>query len=264
VQQGLIVLYCGTSTLVKHAADASEMAMVAIHCKSWQCEECAERMKLALRRKIADGHPDTFLTLTCNPARWKSPEDARAGMAVAWHKLMQQVRREWRYDEVPYAVVVEQTEDGWPHFHVALRVKWIGQKWLSDRWQKYTGASIVDIRRVKSRRGIARYLAKYLTKEPAAFPHKRRAWFGRSWSLEKDKRPKLFEAINGGWQKLDVGFIDAAKFSIPSRFTVLYGDGHVVYAADLDRRSLEQCSTLDDLKARAESREKTKSKGGSG
>lgn len=244
-------MYCSPTTLVKWSSDKAEVALTGMHCKSWSCPECAERMKAALRRKIQDGNPDTFLTLTCNPKRYRDPAEARAKMAVAWHKLIQQVRRVWGYETVPYAVVVEQTEEGWPHFHVAMRVKWIGQKWLSRQWEKYSGAPIVDIRRVKSRRGIARYLAKYLTKDPAAWPHKRRAWFGRHWPRVIDKRPKLFSEFEGHWQRVDCSFTDACRVLLPTRFTTLYSDGKILYAGDLEIMRVDESAMLAALLERS-------------
>jgi hypothetical protein len=52
-----------------------------------------------------------------------------------------------------------------PHLHIICRARFIPQADLSDAWAKVTNGSFrVDLRRVSSRRGIARYVCKYASK----------------------------------------------------------------------------------------------------
>ena len=68
-----------------------------------------------------------------------------------------------------YIKCFEETEAGAEHIHCAFRGSFIEQQFLSHLWQIIHNSPIVDIRQVKqgykSKRNVASYLAKYMSKE---------------------------------------------------------------------------------------------------
>jgi hypothetical protein len=96
-----------------------------------------------------------------------------------------------------YIRVPELTKTGLRHDHVLFRGSYIEQKFLSEQWEAIHGAPVVDIRRVRGRRGIANYLANYLAKSPASRYSYSWTWvwkgFVGSWSYLK----KI--AYNNSW-----------------------------------------------------------------
>ena len=91
------------------------------------------------------------------------------------------IKRRWPAVEFAYAVVVERTVAGFPHFHVACRAPFIPQGWLSDAWAELVGAPVVDIRAVRTQEGLAAYLAKYLAKDPTKIGSGKRYWFSQGY-----------------------------------------------------------------------------------
>jgi len=86
-----------------------------------------------------------------------------------------------------YIWVVEYTKSGLRHYHVILRGEYVAQALLSVWWQELTGAKVVDIRWVRSKKGMARYLVKYMVKELARY-----AW-GWEW---------VFRGFCKEWERL--------------------------------------------------------------
>jgi hypothetical protein len=227
--------YCQSRCLVKRSFDGDEVGIITIGCRSWSCEHCAERMRQEIKRRIQDGKPNTFITLTCNPSIGINADARRAAMAKAWHVLVGRIKRKYGYAEFPYYVIVEKTRNGEPHFHIAARVPWIDQRWLSSQWDALTGARIVDIRRVRTARGVARYLAKYLAKDPADFHHKRRAWGTPGWRERKPKRPSLFADINGWWTVATCTLAEQCDILMPHHLNLMIAAPGWAYASTQER-----------------------------
>ena len=112
----------------------------------------------------------TLLTLTCNPARYASRDEAFLRTSLAVNQLFKRIRRRWPDARIEYFLVWERTKKGWPHIHLLLRAPFIPQGWLSHAWNELTGAPIVDIRALHSPVQIVSYISKYLAKDPQA-PH---------------------------------------------------------------------------------------------
>lgn len=223
--------YCQSQTIVKRSFDHQEVALIAVGCKSWGCADCAKRMKREIRKRIQDGKPNTFITLTSNPAVGESADDRRALMSKAWHVLTGQIKRKYGYAEFAYFIVVERTQKGEPHFHIAARVRWIDQAWLANAWERLTGARVVDIRRCRTQRGVAWYLSKYLSADPADFARKRRAWSTPRWRARPEKKISIFAGIKGYWSLIKLPYIEACYFLIPQRLQVKAANGSWCYAA---------------------------------
>jgi len=74
--------------------------------------------------------------------------------------------------------VMELTKSGLPHAHVVIAGgRWVDIEWIWATWKAVHGADRADIRMVRHRpglpggnghRAVARYLAKYMAKDPVA------------------------------------------------------------------------------------------------
>lgn len=123
-----------------------------------------------------------FLTLT------HSPEAKRLGLDIraSFRALVMRLRR--RRVLTGYIRVLEFTQAGEPHLHVLLRGGYICQVLLSRAWAEIHHSPIVDIRAVRSPRGAAGYLGKYLVKDPLS----RYSW---SWDW-------VWKGFVGDWKML--------------------------------------------------------------
>ena len=63
-------------------------------------------------------------------------------------------------------VTYDEVNRNWhPHLHVLTQGTFFDQKMLSTLWKTVTGDSpVVDIRAVKSKKHVAKYVSKYVTK----------------------------------------------------------------------------------------------------
>lgn len=175
-------MLCGEWTLVKQIGE--KLYAEPLKCRCWHCEHCRPHRVNQLKALARDGHPDTFLTLTVNPATGESPDDRACALSRAWRLLRLRAMRKYKYKSLPFLAVFEKTKNGEPHLHILLRVKWLDQRWLSEQMSLLIGAPIVDIRRVTSQKGAARYIAKYLGKDPHSFDGCKRYWRSQDWALE--------------------------------------------------------------------------------
>ena len=169
-----------------------------LYCRSWSCEICAPRRARQLRGMAMRGRPDSFLTLTVNPAWGASPQERARRLVVAWRNIRQAWSRQHAGKKLPFLAVFEETKRGEPHLHIIMRAPFISQRWLSKMMRKYMDAPIVDIRRVKNQKGAAMYVSKYLSKGAKAWEGCKRYWRSKDWLLPRDDdgyKPGTFIAI---------------------------------------------------------------------
>ena len=172
-------MYCTELAIL--GATTKNLHARALKCKRWTCEDCKETNKRRLIGIAIDGEPTTLLTLTTNPNREPDPELAAHGLMLAWQRLARKLKREYGKDSVSYLCIWERTQRGMPHLHILLRAPYIPQHSISAHMAEQIGAPIVDIRKVKSARMIANYVAKYVTKDPARFPGHNRFSRAHTW-----------------------------------------------------------------------------------
>lgn len=163
---------CPTGTIVATAGDAILLAPAS--CKKWSCDPCGKRKTRLLAHRIALSPGRRFLTLTMRPQPNTSPQSQLDALNDSWRSLWKRIRRAHGPRALGYVKIVELHKSGRPHLHLCIATPFIHQRWLSRNWAELTGSPIVDIRLVKSERGIARYLSKYLTKSLASIAHRRR------------------------------------------------------------------------------------------
>ena len=156
---------CGRFSLRGETPEGLIVA-IPIRCRRWSCEFCRERLKRNLVDRIKTTSANALLTLTCNPTRYPTPEDAFHGLSAATSLLVKRLRRYAAPHPVEYLLVWEVTKAGWPHAHILLRSPYLPQRMISKAWQELVGAVIIDIRGVKTTEGAMEYVAKYLAKEP--------------------------------------------------------------------------------------------------
>jgi hypothetical protein len=136
------------------------------------------------------GRPTTFLTLTVNPAKFTSPDERAQRLVSSWRLIRQTMRRRFGIKRVPFLAVFEETENGEPHLHILARMPYVAQRWLSRYMNKLMGAPIVDIQKVRSQNGVARYVSKYVSTAPRMWVGCKRYWTSRDWLFGEKARPE--------------------------------------------------------------------------
>lgn len=154
--------FCGTGSVYGIAPDLSQLIIIPIRCKSWDCPVCGPKRLTQMTAKICSGLPSKFITLTLKPYPNETLASMFDNVKAAWTKLVKRIRRE--FGPFEYVLTWELTKNGTPHAHVAARAGYIPQNWLSRQWRDLTGSPVVDIRAVKRPQDIARYVTKYMTK----------------------------------------------------------------------------------------------------
>jgi len=169
-------------------------------CRSWTCDYCRPERKARVKYQAQLGKPDTFITLTTNPARGSSAAARAAELVVAWRQFVKHAKKLYGYASIPYFAVFEATKLGQPHLHILCRVKWIDQRILSAFMRDRINAPIVDIRRTLAADSAARYITKYLGKAPAKFGTCKRYWQTRDYKgILTDPEPPP-EYAGRGWR----------------------------------------------------------------
>ena len=172
-------MFCAEWSLVKH--EGIKRTITPLYCNAWTCDVCQPRRRARLFRQAADGHPDTFITLTSNPAVGYSPDERAQALSEAWRVIVRRAKAKYGYTTIPYLCVFEATKYGEPHLHILARCAWLDQRWLSEQMDILTQAPVVDIRRIASQRQAAAYVAKYVGKDPHHFAGTKRYWMTRDY-----------------------------------------------------------------------------------
>ncbi len=118
-----------------------------------------------------------LLTLT-------TPEDFNGDIHVAWRKFLKRMRRRGIIREY-YAVKEWNEKHTCQHLHVVLRLDEIGFRVAHQQWQAVKGAVWIHVKKVRSLKGMACYLGKYLNKAYDDEPGKRSYWYAYEWIYRK-------------------------------------------------------------------------------
>ncbi len=193
-------ILCREFTLVKSFEGG--LYATPLCCRSWSCDYCRPERKARVAYMARLGHPDTFITLTTNPARGGTEATRAAELVIAWREFVSYAKKLYGYASIPYFAVFEATKAGQPHLHILCRVKWIDQATLSGWMRRRIGAPIVDIRRCTSDRAAARYVSKYVGKAPGKFGTCKRYWQTRNYAGLTDRERATNSFKGGHWQRL--------------------------------------------------------------
>jgi len=193
-------LYCGQKTLVK--SQRTEVTARVLACRSWGCPDCNPKRRARLVAEAIGGQPNVFITLTLRKSDPRSrPAQVRA-LARAWRIVRQRLCRQRGLKSIAFLAVVERTAAGTPHLHILARAPWIDQRWLSNQCAGLLDAPIVWIEAIDQHRGVARYVSKYVGKDPAKFAGSKRYWK----SPDYERRPPRAGPIAGDdpiWWSID-------------------------------------------------------------
>lgn len=191
---------CGVWSAIATLEDGSTLA-VPVTCRSWDCPSCAKRLKRRLQRRLKYAKPTLFATLTTSPLTAPTPRQAFERANSAFAVLIKRWRRRYPHEPLDYFIVWESTKAGWPHIHALLRGPAVSKHWLSRAWRELSGSYIVDIQKVGSIEHAARYLAKYLAKDPQV-PDGFRRWRRSAAFFNSAEEPKAEKLRTiGGWRR---------------------------------------------------------------
>lgn len=183
-------MLCSEAITVNRNDDGGQACL--LKCKRWTCDKCLPDLRREVIAKAIDGKPRAMLTLTCDPKNYDDPSAAARDMKRALVLLRRNLKKSFGIDKLPFICVFERHKSGWPHMHLLIRGPFIPWKWLSLTWKRLIGAIHVDIRKVKGPTDAARYVAKYIGKEPFAFEGCKRWWRSHNYDLSEDKdEPRL-------------------------------------------------------------------------
>lgn len=186
--------YCGEHCI--STTEGRDRLAVSLRCRSWLCAECAGQRQRQLVAKACAGHPTRLITLTSRRSGNEIPHSAAQALVRAWRLIRRQIRRDDPSNRVEFLAIFEQTKTGWPHLHILVRSAWIDQAWLSRQMQRLTNSPIVDIRAIHSKRGAAKYVAKYTAKGPGKFGTLKRYWASKAWEVV----PYVKRQGSSGWE----------------------------------------------------------------
>jgi hypothetical protein len=131
-----------------------------------------------------------FLTLTSSN---ESPDSCQRD----WRVLYMRLQRRGLIQA--YIKVPELSRNGKQHLHIIFRGEYIAQAYISDMWQELHKAKIVDIRRCnlkRGKKGLASYMAKYMSKENLFRYSWSWTWVWRGFCRHWDRLKRLWRYYN--------------------------------------------------------------------
>lgn len=172
-----------------------------VRCKCWTCPHCCRINARQLERKLAEGKPSAFITLTCKPSETETPQEAHDRCRPKIAKLFAALRKE--FGKIEYACILETHKNGFPHWHILARCPYLPHGRIKALWEKMTNNSIVAIEKIRHQRHMGRYLVKYCGKElmqPKVNRLGRIISFSRNYLSPTRVTPK---EVNVEWLKWD-------------------------------------------------------------
>lgn len=222
-----MAIFCGSASIVNQRGGVRTAE--PLKCRRWSCPECYALRKAEVIQDAIDGSPERFITLTCKPSLHASPEAAARAMLEAHAELVRLARKRWGRWAYEYFGVWEKHKSGWPHIHVLQRGRFIPFEWLQTTWKRLTGAHRVEIQACKTSRDTARYVAKYLGKDPETFGTQHRYIRSQKWCAPRaERREERGIGVGTWWVDFRERPEIAASWAMEGWFTVWRGE--VVHA----------------------------------
>jgi len=140
-----------------------------------------------------------FLTLTSSA---DSPDTCQRSFRALYMRLLR------RGLIKGYIKVPEKSKNGKQHLHVLFRGSYLEQALISTWWQQIHHAKIIDIRKVyyqNSRKRVASYMAKYMTKESLYRYSWSWGWVWRGFVGDWTRLKKLWRYFNESGAYYDWG-----------------------------------------------------------
>jgi len=139
-------------------ANTERTALHIVGCRRWTCKLCGPTRRRELVARIVASKPTKFITLTCRHEG--GPEVQLKKIVKGLQRVAKWIRKD--IGPIEYLRMVEACRDGYPHFHLLARADYVDKQKLSDKWEEFTGAIIVDIKKAHGR--STGYISKYITK----------------------------------------------------------------------------------------------------
>lgn len=188
---------CGDLGLSQDSGGVAEI--LAPYCRRYGCDDCVPIIRRRVRRIIKAGRPNKLLTLTLQNDGTGDPIEAAGFLMKSWDTFLKRLRRELGDEKLTFFHIKEGTKKGWPHLHVALRMRRVSIWDLKKWWFEITGNTFVNIKAVWGPVGAANYLTKYLTKDLVKFG-KYRVWScSRRWRIDLEEERERIPREVGGW-----------------------------------------------------------------
>lgn len=159
----------------------NQVRCLKLTCRSWACDQCAVMRRNELVREAKEGMPERFITLTVNPHWFSSPEERAAKLVWAWRTIRRRFQKEHPNAKIEFMAVLEATKLGEPHLHICQRGAYMRQAWISAQMRELMGAPVVDISMIRSKKKVAEYVSKYISKKPVRFGSLKRYWRTPKW-----------------------------------------------------------------------------------
>jgi len=163
--------HCGSRAWVWQKKDGSDVRVHADFCRNRHCVRCSAAVGRRVRATIEEttkGEATRLLTLTVPHNKAEPLRPLVSRLLVGFQALRRTEQWKKAVTGGCYVLEVKWNEDGggWhPHLHVLLQGDYIDHNGLKGHWQRLTGCTGVRIELVRSREGIARYVARYVTKQ---------------------------------------------------------------------------------------------------
>jgi hypothetical protein len=162
---------CGSRAWVHRNKKTGEVRVSADFCRNRFCERCAARVGRRARRTIeqlTEGKEIRLITLTISHLRSDKLKVLLARLLAAF-KALRRVDS-WNDNVRGGAYVLEtkynRSGGGWhPHLHIVADCDFIPVKQMRRDWRRLVGKGNIDVQHIRSKSGIARYVAKYVTKQ---------------------------------------------------------------------------------------------------
>jgi len=168
-------------------------------CDSWDCPECALRMRehwilraqIGVRQFLATGEIVDFVTITSHE-KLSSFAATEQVWRSAWPVLYAALKR--KKQSLEFMVIPEKHKDGRMHVH-SLWTAAVSRKWLKDNARKRGLGYMADVSHVTDATKAVRYVSKYVGKHlgndvPKRF---RRVRVSQGWP----EVPKPITDLNG-------------------------------------------------------------------
>lgn len=161
---------CGSSAVVYVREDARPVLSVS-RCRHRLCPVCSQQRSWRVGARIEalakEMDAPKFITLTI-ATKGLELSEAVEKLRSGWKRLRQTKKWKARVAGGVYCLEVTRGRKGdrWhPHLHVVADAQYFPKGELSAAWESANGDSpIVDIRAVRSRREVAKYVSKYVSK----------------------------------------------------------------------------------------------------
>lgn len=189
-------------------ADTTSAEIKGLRCKRWDCEICKPFNRMRVMHAAKNGRPNLFMTLTCDHKKYSSPSEAARDMKRGLVLLRRMIERRWKVKNVPFIVVFEAHESGWPHMHLLLRAPYMHWKVLRGMWEHITGAFQVHVSEIKTIGQALFYVTKYIGKDLGKFDGCKRWWRSHNYNQidEKHEKPRprglMYMRVDGEFHQM--------------------------------------------------------------